>query len=145
MHASYLIKRQQKSSDERGDGSRTEDCGGYAQGGRRQESGECPDDRLGDAVQVVPDVAEGVHKRLADPHGDDAQRRRVDQQNQVSATKRRTAMTPRTKGSATVVGAWSHRRSSSRFWGILCAAHARAANWWTKVRWKKTAALLTKV
>jgi hypothetical protein len=33
MHASYLIKRQQKSSDrrsdERGDGSRTEDCGGY--------------------------------------------------------------------------------------------------------------------
>lgn len=33
MHASYLIKRQQKSSDrrsdDRGDGSRTEDCGGY--------------------------------------------------------------------------------------------------------------------
>jgi hypothetical protein len=90
-------------------------CRHYAQGGRRQESGELPGDRLGDAVQVVPEVAEGVHMRLADPHVDDAQRRRFDLQNQVSATKRRTAMTPSTKGSAMVVAAWSHRRSSSRF------------------------------
>ena len=52
-------------------------CRHYAQGGRRQESGERRGDCLGNAVQEVPQVAEGVHKRLEDPHGDDAPRRRI--------------------------------------------------------------------